>query len=223
VGRGWGGGLIRASNVRDEDAPRNVEPPPAPAPPHKGEGWRLLALLVLLTGLIFVAAALYIPAKAQLAQILMARAWRHELATGLPMRPWSWADFTPAAKLDFPAQHRSILALSDASGESLAFGPTLMAASAKPGERGVAVFAAHRDTHFAFLGHLKPGDPIRVETRDATVTYRITGAEVVRWNASGIQPHDNGPARIALVTCWPLDGNFHGVLRYVVWGELERS
>jgi sortase A len=149
----------------------------------------------------------------------MARAWAHELATGAPTRPWPWADFTPAAKLVFPAQRRSVLALTDASGESLAFGPTLMAASAKPGARGVSVFAAHRDTHFAFLGSLKPGDPIRVETRDGTIRYRVTGAEIVRWDASGIHPHDDGPARIALVTCWPLDANFHGVLRYVVHGE----
>jgi sortase A len=186
-------------------------------------GRRLLALLVLLLGLILTAAALYIPAKAQLAQILMARAWKSELATGQPTRPWPWADFTPVAKLDFPAQHHSVLALTDAAGESLAFGPTLMAASARPGQRGVTVFAAHRDTHFAFLGQLKPGDLVRVETRDGTVSYRMTGAEVVRWNASGIQPHDNGPGRIALVTCWPLDANFHGALRYVVWGKLERS
>ena len=121
------------------------------------------------------------------------------------------------------AQQRSILALSDASGESLAFGPTLMAASAKPGARGVSVFTAHRDTHFAFLGELKTGDRVLIETREGKVSYRITGAEVVRWNASGIHPHDDGPGRIALITCWPLDAHFRGVLRYVVCGDRERS
>ncbi len=207
--------------------------PAAAAPLSAGDGrgegrevlapWRVLSLACLIAGLTLAAAALYIPAKAQLAQILMARAWRHELATGQPARPWPWADFTPTAKLDFPAQHRSVLALSDASGESLAFGPTLLAASAKLGARGVTVFAAHRDTHFAFLAELRPGDAVRVETRGGAVTYRITGAEVVRWNASGIQPHDNRPARLALVTCWPLDANFHGSLRYIVWGERSDS
>ena len=82
----------------------------------------------------------------------MANAWERQLSTGDPARPWPWADFTPTARLHFPAQNRSVLALTDAAGESLAFGPTLMAASVAPGERGVAVFAAHRDTHFAFLG-----------------------------------------------------------------------
>jgi sortase A len=211
-----------AQQHRDERASPVLAGAPHPTPSPQGGGARkrrYLALAILFLGLVATAAALYIPAKAQLSQFLMSRAWDYQLANGQPARPWPWADFTPAAKLDFPAQHRSVLALTDASGESLAFGPTLLAASARPGQRGVTVFAAHRDTHFAFLGQLKPGDKVRVETRDGTVSYRITGSEVVHWNASGIQPHDNGPPRLALVTCWPLDANFRGVLRLVVWGE----
>ena len=134
-----------------------------------------------------------------------------------------WADFTPAAKLSFPAQKRTVLALTDAAGESLAFGPTLMAASARPGERGVAVFAAHRDTHFAFLGEVKTGDAITVQTLEGLRTFRVSHTEVVRWDQSGIEPNDNGPPRIALVTCWPLDAKMHGPMRYVVWAELDAS
>jgi sortase A len=149
----------------------------------------------------------------------MANAWERQLSTGDPARPWPWADFTPAAKLRFPAQHKTVLALTDASGESLAFGPTLMAASAQPGEKGVAVFAAHRDTHFAFLGKVKPGDEIIVETASGPRIFHVTHSEVVRWNASGIHPHDGESPRIALVTCWPLDAKMHGPMRYVVWAE----
>lgn len=180
----------------------------------------LSALAILIAGALIAAQALFIPAKAQLAQVLMSRAWERQLSTGDPARPWPWADFTPAARLVFPAQNRSILALSDASGESLAFGPTLMAASVAPGERGVAVFAAHRDTHFAFLGAVRPGEEIDVEVEGGKRAFRVTGSEVVRWNASGIQTHDNGRPRIALVTCWPLDAKVSGPMRYVVWAEL---
>jgi sortase A len=179
----------------------------------------LSALAILIAGALIAAQALFIPAKAQVAQVLMANAWEHQLSTGDPARPWPWADFTPAAKLRFPAQKQAVLAVTDASGESLAFGPTLMAASAKPGERGVAVFAAHRDTHFAFLDKIRPGDEIVVETAEGARSFRVTHSEVVRWNASGIQPDDGGPPRIALVTCWPLDAKIRGPLRYVVWGE----
>jgi sortase A len=181
----------------------------------------LSALACLVAGALIAGQALFIPAKAQVAQVLMANAWEHQLSTGDPARPWPWADFTPAAKLAFPVQKKAILALSDAAGESLAFGPTLMAASVKPGERGVAVFAAHRDTHFAFLGEVKPGDPVTVEMPDGAKTFRITHSEVVRWDQSSIRPHDNGPPRLALVTCWPLDARMRGPMRYVVWAELQ--
>lgn len=179
----------------------------------------LSALAILIAGSLIAAQALFIPAKAQVAQALMANAWERQLSTGDPARPWPWADFTPAAKLRFPAQNTTVLALTDASGESLAFGPTLMAASVQPGESGVAVFAAHRDTHFAFLGKVKPGDEIIVETANGLRTFRVTHAGVVRWNASGIHPNDGGPPRVALVTCWPLDAKARGPMRYVVWAS----
>ena len=181
----------------------------------------LSALALLVAGALIAAQALYIPAKAQVAQVLMSSAWERQLSTGDPARPWPWADFTPTARLSFPEQHQTVLALTDAAGESLAFGPTLMAASAEPGARGVAVFAAHRDTHFAFLKSVKPGDPVTVETANGARTFTVTHAEVVRWDASGIVPNDNGSPRMALVTCWPLDAKSPGPMRYVVWAELS--
>lgn len=183
----------------------------------------LAGVAILVAGLIVLAQALWIPAKAQVAQGLMHLAWAKQIRTHEPQKPWPWADFTPEARLRFPAQHKSVLALSDAAGESLAFGPSLMAASARPGEPGVAIFAAHRDTHFSFLNQLKPGDPVTVETIEGPQTYRVTHAEVVRWDQSGIIAHDGGSSRIALVTCWPLDAQFHGPLRYVVWAELAEA
>ena len=191
-----------------------------PAKPFSLSPRSLSALACLIAGALIAAQALYIPAKAQVAQVLMSSAWEHQLSTGDPARPWPWADFTPAAKLRFPSQHQSVLALTDAAGESLAFGPTLMAASVSPGARGVAVFAAHRDTHFAFLKDVKLGDEIAVDLPEGSRRFRVTGSQVVRWDASGIQTHDGGAPRIALVTCWPLDARTPGPMRYVLWAEL---
>lgn len=193
---------------------------PRPAKPSSLSTRSLSAIACLIAGGVISAMALYIPAKAQVAQVLMSNAWERQLTTGDLARPWPWADFSPTAKLHFPAQGRSVLALTDASGESLAFGPTLMAASVSPGDRGVAVFAAHRDTHFAFLNDVKPGDEIAVDLPTGSRRFRVTGAQVVRWDASGIQTHDGGAPRIALVTCWPLDAKTPGPMRYVVWAEL---
>ena len=191
---------------------------------HRGPSTRSFAAIAFLTaGALIAAQAVFIPAKAQVAQVLMESAWEHQLSTGDPARPWPWADFTPTARISFPAQKHTVLALSDAAGESLAFGPTLMAASVAPGERGVAVFAAHRDTHFAFLGDVKRGDAVRVETAKGARTFRVTGSEVVRWDQSGIVAHDGGRPRIALVTCWPLGAKTQGPMRYVVWAELDEG
>jgi sortase A len=181
----------------------------------------LSALALLVGGGLIAAQAAWIPAKAQVAQVLMSNAWERQLETGDPARPWPWADFTPAARLEFPSLGRSVLAVTDAGGEGMAFGPIQMAAAVKAGERGVAVFAAHRDTHFAFLGDLKTGDAVVVETPEGPRQFRVTGSEVVNWDQSGIVAHDGGRPRIALATCWPLDGKTQGPLRYVVWAEAE--
>lgn len=181
---------------------------------------RLLAGGMITCGLIMCIWACFMPVKAFVAQHLLAQAWT-QTQKGAPTPPWPWADFTPQARLAFPAQGRSVIALSDASGEALAFGPTHMTASAPPGQRGVAIYAAHRDTHFNFLGALDKGDEIHVDTaRDAHV-FHVTGKQIVRWNASGVIPHDNGPPRLALVTCWPLDGRFQGPLRLIVWAKMN--
>lgn len=215
--------FMRTGAYMATDHPENAEAivrPSTPAKPKSVSTRSLSALAILIAGALIAVQALYIPAKAQVAQVLMSNAWEHQLSTGDPARPWPWADFTPTAKLVFPKQNRTVLALTDAAGESLAFGPTLMAASVAPGERGVAVFAAHRDTHFSFLGDVKPGDEISVQTPKGARTFRVTSSEVVRWDQSGIQTHDGGQPRIALVTCWPLDGQVSGPMRYVVWAEL---
>lgn len=212
------GTLVGDARIRRRTSARSH-----PRGPGRDRILKPFASLLLAAGFAIIAWAAWIPAKAALAQILMDRAWAQQEATNEPRRPWPWADFTPAARLHFHQQDRSVLALTDASGESLAFGPTLMAASAAPGDRGVAVFAAHRDTHFAFLDSLDRGEKITVETGGATQTYTVTGSEIVEWNRSGIQPDDNGPPRIALVTCWPLDAQFRGPLRYIVWAQLDES
>lgn len=177
------------------------------------------AIAILIAGLLIAAQAAFIPVKAQLAQVLLNEAWDRSTASGGAERPWPWADFTPVARLGLPGGP-GIIALSDAAGESLAFGPTLVSGSAPPGEPGVAVFAAHRDTHFSAIGALVAGDILTVETARGRHSFAVTGSEVVRWDDSGIEPRDGGSPRVALVSCWPLDAQTQGPLRYVVWARL---
>jgi sortase A len=177
------------------------------------------AIVVMAVGLALCGQGLWIPAKAALAQVLLERAFARSVATGQPVKPWPWADTWPVARITFPRLHRSVIVLDGASGQALAFGPGHVSGTPDAGDRGVAVYAAHRDTHFALLGQLGPGDEIQVERIDGRqARFTVAGAQVVRGDASGVDAHAPGRA-LALATCWPLDAKTHGPLRYLVWAR----
>lgn len=178
------------------------------------------AVLVALAGLALIGNGLAIHAKAILAQILLDRAFAESLATGRPVKAWSWADTWPVARLDVPRLLASAIILKGSSGEALAFGPGHLDGTPQPGERGTSVISAHRDTHFAFLRDIRVGDTIRVTRADGMIVwFRITGTEIEPWNASGIDPHEEGYS-LVLATCWPLDAVTRGELRYLVRAEM---
>jgi sortase A len=165
----------------------------------------------------------WIFAKAQLAQVLLERAFAQTITTGVPVKAWSWADTWPVARIEIGRIGASAIVLKGGSGEALAFGPSLLDETSRIGERGTAVIAAHRDTHFAFLGDVVVGDIISV-TRDdgVTFTYRVTGTSIVDWNKSGIDAHADG-FNLVLATCYPFDAITHGPQRYLVKAELTPS
>jgi sortase A len=173
-----------------------------------------------LGGLVLIAQGLYIQAKAMLAQILLERSFAQALATGTPVKPWSWADTWPVARVAVPRLGKSAIVLAGASGQALAFGPGQLERTPDAGEEGTAVYSAHRDTHFAFLADVRVGDDIEVMRRDGKVFhFRVTGASVVRFDRSGIDPYASG-RRLVLSTCWPLNARTQGPLRYVVHAEM---
>lgn len=182
---------------------------------------RIAAAMIALIGVILFGQGSYIHAKAMLAQVLLERAFTASLASGQPVKPWSWADTWPVARIAVKRLHASAIALHGSSGQALAFGPGHVANTPDAGEPGIAVYSAHRDTHFRFLGKVVVGDDIEVTRRDGhRFSYRVTGTSVVPYDASGIDAHDAGTG-LALTTCWPLDAVTDGPLRYVVHATLQ--
>lgn len=165
----------------------------------------------------------YIHAKALLAQQLLANAWRKTLAGDRDVHPWPWADTVPVARLHAPAQNRELIVLTNASGRALAFGPTHLSGTTLPGEPGTSVIAGHRDTHFAFLRDLRPGDPIEVQRSDGTlVRYLVTGFRVVDSRRTRIRLDDADDA-LVLVTCFPFAAvDPGGPLRFEVRAVADR-
>lgn len=168
-------------------------------------------------GLFFLVSGLWIPAKAALAQVLLDRAWQQSVASGVPARPWPWADTGAVARLTLAG--RSMIVLSGGSGEALAFGPSFVPGSAVPGAPGLAIIAGHRDTQFEVLRTVAPGAVIALQRLDGTrLLYRAVAARVV--GAPRIQASDTGPSRLALVTCWPFDAVTAGTPeRFVLYAE----
>jgi sortase A len=173
-----------------------------------------------LAGAAQVGAAGWIHGKAWLAQHLIASAWADAGPGALPRRPWPGADLRPIARLTVPGKAVNLFVLDNASPRALAFGPAHVDGTAPPGSWGNSVIVAHRDTHFAFLRDLQPGDEVDVESAGgARSTYVVRDVSIVDKHASRLLDPADQP-QLTLITCWPFDAVAPGTpLRYVVIAE----
>jgi sortase A len=188
----------------------------------RGRVWRaLLIAAVLGLGLWQIGEGLWIPAKAWLAQLLIARAWDEAMATGRPAPPWPWADTTPVARLVVPALGVDQIVLAHATGRTLAFGPGHLDGSPAPGHAGLSVVSGHRDTSFRFLAEVTPGTALRVQRADgAWIDYFVREVSVVDERTTQLPLIANGPPQLALTTCYPFDAVMPGgPLRLVALAE----
>lgn len=74
------------------------------------------------------------------------------------------------------------------------------------------------------LKDVRKGDIVTATTRDGSTTFRVVSMQVVKADASGLDPDYGGESgvRLALVTCWPFDGVPHSPWRHVVLAERVR-
>jgi sortase A len=180
----------------------------------------LSVIVLLLAGVTAFSQAAWIHAKAELAQVLLNTAWQKTLQSRLQTRPWHWADTWPVAKLTVPSSSINIIILDGSNGASLPFAPGHLAGSAVPGERGISIITAHRDTHFEFLRDLAIGERLTVTRHDGKqVPYRIRALEVVDTREPSLRIRSN-TSQLLMVTCYPFNAIEAGTpLRYVVTAE----
>jgi len=178
---------------------------------------RLVISALVLGGMLSLAHGAWIPAKARLAQVLLDHAWHETLRSGDSAKPWPWADTWPVARLIAPSHKKSMVVLAGANGAVLAFGPGHLTTSAPPGVSDNSVIAGHRDTHFAFLKALKPGDVLQLQAPDGALhDYRVTQTRVVHETDARVLQRSES-AMLTLITCYPFDAVVPGgPLRYVV-------
>jgi sortase A len=158
---------------------------------------------------------LWMPAKAALGQALLATTW----TTGAA-EPWPGADMKAIARLSVPSLDQTAYVLDSASGKAMAWGPGHVPGTPLPGDPGLSAIGGHRDSHLSFLGETKPGDRILVE-RPAIGQqgFTVTHAEVVDSRTWRYPVDHDGPPRLALTTCWPLDAQTQGPMRLVIYAQ----
>ncbi|HZG28906.1 sortase A [Ensifer adhaerens] len=179
-----------------------------------------LLIVVALAGIVLIGDGLYIKAKAGLAHILLNRSFDRRVEGLGDGRPWPWADFRVMARISVPRLGMSEIVIAGATGKATDLGPAWLEASPLPGDAGTAVITAHRRTQSAWLRELKPGDTIHVEMADGReLDFRTTDSRVARWDDNGIDVSAMGK-HLALTTCWPLDEQELGPLRYIIDAEL---
>ncbi|MCL1039025.1 class GN sortase [Shewanella submarina] len=198
---------------------------------------KLLAIAVILGGLALFIKGGYMQAKAHFAQFLVANAWQKTLEQGGEHKPWSWADTWPVARLFLHSgqkssaslQHndkgaKSLYVLAGAVGRTLAFGPGMLLSGAKPGEAGNTVIAGHRDTHFASLQYLKPGQVLSMQIPSGeTIEYQVFDAGVYHESDAWLM-EDTDRSILTLITCYPFDALFANTPhRYVVRASLRQT
>ena len=97
----------------------------------------LLSALCLGLSLFLFGQSAWIFAKAQVAQVLLERAFAHAIVTGEPVKAWRWADTWPVARIEISRIQASAIVLHGSSGEALAFGKTAKNFHALCSRRGV--------------------------------------------------------------------------------------
>ncbi len=184
---------------------------------------RRIALLLALCACVPLGHAGYMSAKAELAQILLQRAWQHRLETGVATKPWPWADMSPVARLKVARLGIDEIVLSGDSGRTLAFGPGWAQSSVMPGTSGLSVISAHRDTHFSFLRDVRVGDTIEIDSATGSQRMRIASMRIADSSRERIDSAADGDG-LLLVTCYPFDAlNAGGPLRLVVTAVPDRT
>ncbi len=182
---------------------------------------RHLIALILVAGTCLTGRAAYLHVKAELAGVLIRRAWEQSAHSGEPHAPWPWADTHPVARLRIPRLDYDEIVLDAASPRALAFGLALLLSGAAVGKPGNVVLAGHRTSWFRPLEKIAGGDKIQIawfDTRRGKLyerTYTVDLIQVVEpQDVTLLEPTSQDA--LTLVTCYPFGSSPRSPLRYMV-------
>jgi sortase A len=182
---------------------------------------RLFVVLTLLAGVSLSARAAYLHAKAELASLLIHRAWEARVTRGESRPPWPWADTHPVARLQIPRLGYDEIVLEGASARTLAFGPARLLSGADFGQAGNVVLAGHRTSWFKPLEAIGLGDAIELQWLDSR-SHQVRQRTYIVNKIDIVVPEDvtllapTASDSLTLVTCYPFTPSPHSPERLVI-------
>ncbi len=184
-----------------------------------------LISLLFVSGALIFGQGLYIHAKAYVAQHLIASAWTQtlELNGEENIKPWSWADTYPVARLTVPRLGVDQYVLKGSYGSSLAFGPGMDINSYPVQSNGTTIVGGHRDTSFRFLKDIQNGDDITWQDKYGQFhIYQIKDTKIIDSTKEKLTVEPNSKV-LLLVTCWPFDAVVAGGPKRFVATALKKG
>jgi sortase A len=146
-------------------------------------------------------------------------------------RQFSAADQKPAAaaapqrlstgetlgRLEIPRLKLSVVVAEGDDDDTLEVAVGHLPDTPLPWQEGNAAVAAHRDTLFRPLRHIREGDEIRLDTPQGTLPYRVTRYTVV--DPEDLWVLEPSAGALTLITCFPFDFVGNAPRRFVVHAE----
>jgi LPXTG-site transpeptidase (sortase) family protein len=128
----------------------------------------------------------------------------------------------PIGSIEIPRLGLSSLVLEGDDAAALLLGVGHLSDTPLPWHDGNTVLAAHRDTFFRPLAHIRKGDVIRFSTADAALEYVVKELKVVEPTAVEVL-EPTSAATLTLITCFPFDYIGPAPQRFIVRAERRSS
>lgn len=185
---------------------------------------RLLALLFVLVGFVVIAGsglALFWSDELQRIYVPSLPSIERHSGKDATRRP-EVENGRPIGLIEIPRLGLSSVVLEGDDTAALLLGVGHLSDTPLPWHGGNTVFAAHRDTFFRPLAHIRKGDVIKFSTADAALEYVVKELKVVEPTAVEVL-EPTSAATLTLITCFPFDYIGPAPQRFIVRAERRSS
>ena len=185
---------------------------------------RLFALLFVLIGfIVIVGSGLALFWSDELQRLFMPSLPSIERQSGADSTKRPEAELgKPIGSIEIPRLRLSSVVLEGDDAAALLLGVGHLSDTPLPWHDGNTVLAAHRDTFFRPLAHIRKGDVIRFSTADAALEYVVKELKVVEPTAVEVL-EPTSAATLTLITCFPFDYIGPAPQRFIVRAERRSS